>query len=111
MAAEHCSRGGCQDYFVTGNYSIRTCPANEWAITVGGDYTHADMQHGRRLQPIEALMDQEVVRSAKLARCEVIAVVLYTGPMVRKTDFLESPRAVACFRKSAGFCLVHAICL
>ncbi len=82
MAAEHCSRGGCQLYFVTGNYKIRTNPAKEWAITVCGDITHADMRHGRRLEKIEESMKKEVVLLGKLTRCEVIALVLYTGPMV-----------------------------
>ena len=82
MAAEHCNRGGCHDFFVTGNYNIRTCPANEWAITVCGDYTHADMRHGRMLQSLEKMMKQDIVLLAKLTKCEVIAVVLYTGPMV-----------------------------
>jgi hypothetical protein len=77
MAAEHCSRGGHQTYFVTGNYGIRTCPSNEWAITAEGDHTHADLRHKRRLVTIVELMTQ-------LTRCEVIAVVFYTGPMVRR---------------------------
>ncbi len=82
MEAEHCSRGGSQVYFVTGNYNIRTFPANEWAITVCGDITHADKRHSRRLENIEEYMKKEIVLLGKLTRCEVIAVVLYTGPMV-----------------------------
>jgi hypothetical protein len=82
MQAEHCSSGGYQTYFLTGNYNIRTCPANEWAITVDGKVQLADLRHGRRLVTIEELMKKEIVQSAILTRCEVIAVVLYTGPMV-----------------------------
>ncbi len=87
MEAEHCSRGGSQIYFVTGNYNIRTCPANEWAITVWGNTTHADSRHARKLVKIEEFMKQGVVKSAKLTRCEVIGVVLYTGPMVSLVAF------------------------
>jgi hypothetical protein len=88
MEAEHCRRAGSQVYFVTGNYNIRTCPANEWAITVCGDFTHADMRHERRLEKIEESMKTEIVLTSGLIRCEVIAVVLYTGPMVK--DFFRA---------------------
>jgi hypothetical protein len=83
MEAEHCRSGGHQVEFVTDNYNIRTCPANEWAITVCGNAPLADMRHARRLEAIDDLMNKEIAKSAKLTRCEVIAVVLYTGPMVR----------------------------
>ncbi len=83
MKAEHCSKGGHQEYFVTGNYNIRTCPENEWKITVGGDFSNADMGHSRRLSTIDDLMQENIVDVANLARCEVISIVLYTGPMVR----------------------------
>ena len=82
MEAEHCSKGGSQEYFVSGNYNIRTCPKNEWMISVGGDFANADTRHNRRLSTIEELMQKEIVDVAKLTRCEVIAIVLYTGPMV-----------------------------
>ncbi len=85
MEAEHCSRGGPHVYFVTGNYKIRTCPADEWAITLQCDASKADMRHGRRLTDIATLMEVEVVKLAKLAQVEVIAIVLYTGPMVSCT--------------------------
>ena len=79
---EHCSKGDSKVRFVTGNYNINTFPANEWAITVRHDLTGADLQHERRLVTIEENMKKEVVTIATLIRCEVIAVVLYTGPMV-----------------------------
>ena len=90
MEAEHCRRAGSQVYFVTGNYNIRTCPAIEWAITVCGDLTHADMRHERRLKKIEESMKTEIVLTSGLIRCEVIAVVLYTGPMVSRKDFFRA---------------------
>jgi hypothetical protein len=78
MEAEHCSK----DEFETSNYTIRTCPKNEWDITVCGNLSLADMRHARRLEAIDELMRKEIARSAGLTRCEVIAVALYTGPMV-----------------------------
>jgi hypothetical protein len=83
MEAEHCSRGGSHVYFVTGNYKIRTCPADEWAITLQCDVAKADMRHERRITDIKTLMEVEIVKLAKLTEVEVIAIVLYTGPMVR----------------------------
>ncbi len=82
MEVEHCSKGDSKIRFVTGNYHIKTFPANEWAITVLHDLTGADLQHGRRLVTIEENMKKEVVAVAGLRRCEVIGIVLYTGPMV-----------------------------
>ncbi len=82
MQAEHCSSGGHHTYFETGNYHINTCPANEWAITVDEKFEFAVTSHRRKLVRIKELMKKEIVRSANLKRCEVIAVALYTGPMV-----------------------------
>lgn len=82
MKTEHCSGGGSKRYFVTGNYKIRTCPADEWAITVCYEIHLADRGHSRRLVTIEQCMEEEIVKLAKLQRCEVISTVLYTGPMV-----------------------------
>jgi hypothetical protein len=42
----------------------------------------ADMRHGRRIPEIETLMKLEASQLANLSKWEVIAVVLYTGPMV-----------------------------
>jgi hypothetical protein len=42
------------------------------------------MRHNRKLQNIEELMQRNEVKDAKLSRAEVTAVVLYTGPMVRR---------------------------
>ena len=61
----------------------KTWPANEWAITVGGNHNAPGSDcSSRKLQAIENLMQTEVVVRAGLHRCEVIAIVLYTGPMV-----------------------------
>ena len=82
MENEHCNWGCSGEYFETGNKEKKTCPANEWAISVRGDRTHTDSTKSRILQPIEQIMTKDVVKQANLTRSEVIAVVLYTGPMV-----------------------------
>ena len=82
MKAEHCSMGGYDHRFVTGNTGRCTWPANEWAITFCGDYTHLAPSSSRILKTITVLMEQDVVKQAALTRHEVTAVVLYTGPMV-----------------------------
>ena len=87
MEMEHCTGKFCHQVFVTDNYKISTCPFNEWHITVLGDLSKASSDaakaHNRRFVSIEVLMKVEVAVEAGLTRPEVIAVVLYTGPMVR----------------------------
>ncbi len=86
MQMEHCTGKFCNEFFVTDNYKIRTCPFDEWQITVVGDIAKASSDaakdHGRRFISIEVLMKVELAVEAGLTRPEVIAVVLYTGPMV-----------------------------
>ncbi len=86
METEHCKSKDSQLRFKTVNYGIETCAADEWKITVQGDASLADMRHGRQLPNIDELLQSEANMSAapanKLKRFEVIAVVLYTGPMV-----------------------------
>ena len=40
------------------------------------------MGQGRNIKAVETLMQEEISKSAKLIKAEVVAVVLYTGPMV-----------------------------
>jgi hypothetical protein len=89
MEAEHCSMGGSEDRFKVGNSEKETWPANEWAITVGGEFERAHVGSSRKLKTIVELMrpDKPVVTQAKLTRPEVIAIVLYTGPMVSRKHF------------------------
>jgi hypothetical protein len=91
MEEEHCNRGGARVSFDIGK-NRRTWPAKEWAITVRGEHAIADLSRSRKLQQIEDLMKHDVVEQAKLTRCEVIAVVLYTGPMVRPSELDKTPR-------------------
>jgi hypothetical protein len=80
MRQEHCERAGCDVEFTTGNYKITTKPKSEWQYVVDG-VACADMGHQRRLIPISELLQRKVCLDAGLREEEVIAVVLYTGPM------------------------------
>jgi 5-hydroxyisourate hydrolase-like protein (transthyretin family) len=85
MRSEHCSLGGHSFEFTTRNYQVTTKPHLEWLYVVGDDRGQRrpcpDMGHGRRLVPVEQLMERPLAKRAKLTRAEMIAVVLYTGPM------------------------------
>ena len=102
MEAEHCKKYGHDHHFETPNYKITTCPATEWNLvvrregrtleefmeilskefqTVGLGPAH----HGRRIPDVNELLKLEESRHANLIKCEVLAVVEYTGPLVRST--------------------------
>jgi hypothetical protein len=83
MEAEHCSKAGCDVEFTTSNYSITTTPQREWRFVVNMDTAGADMRHDRRVLILEELSQLDTAKTAKLCRVELIAVTLYTGPMVR----------------------------
>jgi hypothetical protein len=80
MRQEHCERAGCDVQFTTDNYKITTDPRSEWQYVVDG-VACPDMGHQRRLIPIFKLLQRKVCQDAKLCEEEVIAIVLYTGPM------------------------------
>ncbi len=42
-----------------------------------------DMVHGRILPDIDVLMEIQAARDSNLIRVEVLAITLYTGPLVR----------------------------
>jgi WD40 repeat protein len=80
MRQEHCERAGCDVQFTTGNYKITTTPRQEWQYIVE-NVPCPDMGHKRRLVPIGELLQLDSSKTAKLCEEEVIAIVLYTGPM------------------------------
>jgi hypothetical protein len=84
MEAEHCSKGGCEMEFTTGNYNITTTPKTEWRIVIDRDISLADMRHHRIIPDVKEIMSRsKLACDAGLKLFEVIAIVLYTGPMVR----------------------------
>jgi ankyrin repeat protein len=82
MEAEHTSMAGCDMLFTTRNYGITTTANLEWGVVVMGQVSPPEhMQHGRVMVSVEEkLRSREAVR-AGLRREEVIAIILYTGPM------------------------------
>ena len=83
MESEHCHGSGAQRYFTTDNYSITTCPKLEWQYVVHHiKCPESQMHSGRRIESVEKLMKDELAIEAKLQEAEIVAVVLYSGPMV-----------------------------
>jgi hypothetical protein len=85
MRQEHCERAGCDVEFTTNNYHITTTPKNEWNYVVNGVAPpFKDMGEGRCIVPIDELYQKEqkwAKEGTGLTEVELIAVVLYTGPM------------------------------
>jgi hypothetical protein len=78
MEAEHSS----ERLFSTSNYGIETCASHEWRLAVHHELALATGSPVARIIPrIEDLLQHPVAISAALNRVEVIAIVLYTGPM------------------------------
>jgi hypothetical protein len=87
MEAEHCNSKDSKMEFTTGNYNITTCPQKEWAFAVKNEFDSQQMGHGRVVRNVDNLLENHnglvPQGGAKMSRHEVIATVLYTGPMVR----------------------------
>ena len=87
MRAEHVTKGGHDYVFVTGNYKLRTQSMLEWLYVAGDENgkrlepPSSDMGHGRIIQPIDELLQKPLAKAAKLIREEMIAIVMYTGPL------------------------------
>jgi ankyrin repeat protein len=87
MMREHCERAGCDTEFTTSNYNITTTPKKEW-LYVAGDASGQRvacpaefMNHGRTILALDELRGLDVAVRAKLNDEEILALVLYTGPM------------------------------
>jgi hypothetical protein len=89
MELEHSS----ETEFMTPNYNIRTCAANEWRIVLNceksaeKEYRTGDSRHMRKIPDWKRIMLKEQRqlhkrKDAQLIDVEVIAIILYTGPMV-----------------------------
>jgi hypothetical protein len=100
MQKEHCVKADCTKQFTSQNYGISTNPKEEWLFVVE-DQEPKDPRakdHGRkRITP--AHLDHLIEHGSStydLQRCEVIAVILYTGPMVKSCSLLNSKRKGHC---------------
>ena len=97
MMAEHTMSEDSEAEFFASNTQLSTTPSQEWQFVVGisgyvddagtlvegrtRDET-ASRVEGRNAHPLEHLMDQEEAVKAKLTLAELVALRLYTGPMV-----------------------------
>ena len=110
MESEHCTKFGSKDEDMTSNYKIWTSPSIEWRLVIKregksdseGNYNSrfenilkkefpniglGKEHHNRRIPDIALLLLLPTSIAAKLTRVEIIAIVLYTGPMV--SPFLD----------------------
>jgi hypothetical protein len=95
MRQEHCEKAGCNTSFTTGNYKITTTPKQEW-LYIAGDETGQqvacpDMGHSRQIVHISELMKLKLAIDANLTEVEMLAIVLYTGPMFQVGKYGRRP--------------------
>ena len=82
MESEHCVGTGCATAFTTRNYGITSCSKHEWDVVVNGAKPPPEhLLHDRKVPDVDDKLRSETAKKAGLRREEVIAVVLYTGPM------------------------------
>ena len=76
--------------FVTLNYGLRTTPRIEWNTVLNVDKNKEI--NGRIIPDYRVLLDSPTANRAKtkLVDCEIVATILYTGPMVRSQHFWRS---------------------
>ena len=80
MRAEHCHKAGADLAFTSTNYGIATTPRREWAVASGeAECPESDRGHGRVVPRVGEL--RRLPAAAGLADAEILALVLYTGPM------------------------------
>ena len=106
MLSEHCFKYGSQVEDVTSNYKITTSPSVEWNLVIRrerksdsefesiikAEFPRVGLgkdHHNRRIPDVAILLHLPSSVQAKLTREEVIAIVLYTGPLVR--PILDDP--------------------
>ena len=82
MKAEHCTQLGSLHLFSV-NSTNSTCPQQEWEIVMGEKaISEEDRMNGRAIPDLHKLLSLEIAKKSRLSREEIVAVVLYTGPMV-----------------------------
>ena len=83
MQLEHCENLDSGVIFETSNYQIKTTPQNEWKYIFNPELCpHEQTGSDRKIKNVDELMKEKASTGARLIRAEVIAVVLFTGPMV-----------------------------
>jgi hypothetical protein len=92
MKAEHCSKSGSDFEFETSKKKRKTSN-REWAIVVDREPLRSGEDGGGRTIPdVDILMLIPMSVKANLLKIEIIALILYTGPMVSLQSLLESPK-------------------
>ncbi len=83
MESEHCTQPGCNQSFRTLNTRIQSCPKREWEIVVkGASCSGQNMRFNRKIPLIDNLSELPLAKKALLQKAEIVAVVMYTGPVV-----------------------------
>lgn len=107
--------------FTTTNYGVTTSPAEEWEAVVRSDKRpHQTREDDRRRIPnLQELLEREAAEdepkeqgaaTTRLTEDEIIAIVLYTGPMVRpatqicQADFDIRDLYIAIFEDMQDIC-------
>jgi hypothetical protein len=88
MEKEHSSK----TEFDTTTYKITTNPALEWDIVVGSqEIPERHQKNGRVIPKYRDLLDEDMKKPprlrAGLIKEEIIAIILYSGPMVKLNKF------------------------
>jgi hypothetical protein len=91
MEKEHSSK----TEFDTVTYKITTNPALEWDIVVGSQQVPEEHQkNGRVIPKHQELLDEDKKKPphlrAGLIKEEIIAIILYSGPMVKFDKFTSN---------------------
>jgi hypothetical protein len=82
MKAEHCTKGGCDFEFENLKKRKKTSK-REWALVVDREpLISGEDSGGRKIPNIDDLTQLPMTVKANLLKMEIIAMVLYTGPMV-----------------------------
>jgi len=133
MTAEHCKMKGHDLEFTAPNYRITTTPKEEWNLVaerrgkdpevfkkwLGNQKRKVGLgkrHHGRRIPDVDKLVELEASKKAELKDFEVIAIVLYTGPMVSlpSTRPTQAPRvcvyAICTYYHGANISIVLDCC-
>ena len=84
MRVEHCEHDVDESEFIPTNCQLRTTPRREWELVVERKILEPrESVGGRRIPVLDELAKLDLAIQARLTEPEIIAVVLYTGPMVR----------------------------
>jgi hypothetical protein len=89
MRSDHCDHDDSDKDFDTLNYGLTTTARKEWNIVVTVDKTKEI--GGRVIPDYRVLLTSENATRAepKLEDCEIVATILYTGPMVLLLFYLS----------------------